>query len=131
MIRFRNRQGISLVEVVVAMTLLAVVLTSLAGATYNAARRSSRIAVDSYREAILVQELNRMTSLPWAGLPGAAGCTTVAGGSFPHTRCVSVTDLSQTRRQVRVIVTPAQPGSHPDTTLFERTNAPAGNPLFF
>lgn len=131
MIRMTNRQGISLVEVVVAMTLLAVVLTSLAGATYNAARRSSRIAADGYREAILVQELNRLTAMPWANLPGAVGCTTVAGGTFPHSRCISVTDISQTRRQVSVIVTPAQAGIFADTTVFERTNAPVGNPLSF
>jgi type II secretory pathway component PulJ len=131
MIRFTNRQGISLVEVVVAMTLLAVVLTSLAGATYNAARRASGIAGDGYRQAMMMQEMNRMTALPWASLPGAAGCTTVAGGTFPHTRCITVTNTAQNIRRVQVIVTPAQPGVRPDTTIFDRTNPPVGNPLSF
>lgn len=125
----KNRQGVSLVEVIVAMTLLGVVLSSLAGLTFQASQRSLNVAAEGYRQGILLQEVNRMTATPWAQIAGAAGCSTVTGGTFPHTRCVTVSTLSSTARRIRVIVTPSQPGVRPDTITFERSNAPAGNPL--
>lgn len=125
----KNRSGVSLVEVIVAMTLLGVVLSSLAGLTFQASRRTTTVAAEGYRQGILVQEVNRLTATPWASLAGAAGCTTVTGGTFPHTRCATVSSLSSTMRQVRVIVTPTQPNVLPDTVTFQRSNAPAGNPL--
>ncbi|MGH7551687.1 MAG: type IV pilus modification PilV family protein [Longimicrobiales bacterium] len=125
----KSRSGVTLVEVIVAMTLLAVILTSLASVTFQAARRTSVVAAEGYRQGVLVQELNRVTALPWANLPGIAGCTTVSGGTFPHTRCIAVTTVSNTIRRVRLIVTPAQPRVRPDTVIFDRANPPAGNPL--
>lgn len=125
----KNRQGVSLVEVIVAMTLLGVVLSSLAGLTFQASQRSLNVAAEGYRQGILVQEVNRVTSLPWTLLPGAAGCTTVTGGTFPHSRCVTVANVSTKTRRVRIIVTPTQPGVLPDSITIERHNAPAGNPL--
>lgn len=125
----RARAGISLVEIVVAMTLMSAVLIPVAGLTALGANRSVRNAGATYRQGILNQEVNRLTSLPFGTLPGAAGCVTVAAGTFPHTRCVAVTNVNGTLRQVRVIVTPAQPGVRPDTATFERANPPTGNPL--
>lgn len=126
---FRARAGMSLVEIVVAMTLMSAVLIPLAGLTAFGANRSVRNAGGTYRQGILNQEVNRLTSLPFAALPGAVGCVTVAAGTFPHTRCVTVTTVTATRRQVQVIVTPAQPDLRPDTATFDRANPPTGNPL--
>jgi prepilin-type N-terminal cleavage/methylation domain-containing protein len=125
----KNRSGVSLVEVIVAMTLLGVVLTTLAQVSFHAARRTIVVAGDGYRQGILLQEANRAATLPWASLPGLAGCTTVAGGTFPHTRCTTVSALSGNTRRVTVVVTPAQPRVRRDTVIVDRTNAPTGNPL--
>src|SRR5690606_97821 len=125
----RARAGISLVEIVVAMTLMSAVLIPIAGITVMGANRSLRSAGATYRQGILNQEVNRPTASPVATLPSAAGCTTVATGTFPHTRCVTVTDVTGTLRRVRVVVTPAQPGVRPDSVTFERANPPTGNPL--
>lgn len=129
MIGLRNREGVSLVEVIIAMTLLGVVLTSLAGMTYQASRRSATVATESYRQGVLMEEVNRLTALPFTNLASAVGCRTVTGGAFPHQRCVSMTSISSTIRRLTVIVTPSQPGMRPDTVIFDRANAPAGNPL--
>ena len=123
------RPGISLVEIVVALTLLAVVLTSLAGLTVTAGRGAVRVAGGGYREGILTQEINRMSAVPFASLPAAAGCQTVAGGTFPHTRCVTVASINTRLRRVTIAVTPAQPGITPDTVVLDRSNPPTFNPL--
>jgi Tfp pilus assembly protein PilV len=127
--KLQVRAGVSLVEVLVAIVLMGGVLTSLAGLTFTAARQSSRVANSSYRQATLQQESNRMLAIPFANLPGAAGCTTVSTGTFPHTKCITVTTVSATRRTIQVIVTPTQQGVRPDTLNMERSNPPTANPL--
>jgi prepilin-type N-terminal cleavage/methylation domain-containing protein len=125
----KAREGVTLVEVVVAMTLLAVALSSLAVATFSASSRSVKVAGSGYMNGIVTQELNRVASMPFANLAAAAGCMTVSSGVFPHQRCIFVTDLTGTEKQVRIIVTPAQRGVLPDTVIVRRSNPPAGNPL--
>jgi prepilin-type N-terminal cleavage/methylation domain-containing protein len=130
MIRLENREGISLIEVIVAMTLLGVVLTSLASATFQAARRSTTVAAEGYRQGVLMQEVNRLTALPWANLPTSTVCQTVSGGAFPHTRCVNpLSAPSSNSRRLRIIVTPMMPGARPDTIVVDRANPAVGNPL--
>jgi hypothetical protein len=121
--------GVSLVETLVAITLMGLVLSGLGGLAFTASRRTVDVAARSYRHGILVQEVNRLTAWPYANLGSAAGCTTVSTGTFPHQRCISVTAISSTRSQVRVIVAPSQPGVAPDTVTVERTRPPVGSVL--
>jgi Tfp pilus assembly protein PilV len=124
------RAGASLIELLVAVTLLGVVLTSLAGLSFDAARRSIRVAGSGYMQGVVTQEVNRLTALPFNQLPAAGGCIAVTSGIFPHKRCVTVTDITSMQRQIQLIVTPAQQGVAPDTVTFVRYNPPSANPLF-
>jgi type II secretory pathway pseudopilin PulG len=123
------RPGVSLVETLVAITLMGVVLSGLGGLAFTASRRTVDVAASGYRHGILVQEVNRLTAWPYTDLGSASGCTTVSTGTFPHQRCISVTVISSTRSQVRVIVTPSQPGVAADTVTVERTRPPVGSVL--
>lgn len=125
----RAQSGMSLVEIVVAMALVSAVLIPIAGISLMGTSRSLQAAGAGYRQGILVQEVNRLTAVPFVALPGFAGCTTVGSGTFPHTRCVTVTNVSATQRRITVAVTPAQPGVPPDSAVFDRTKPPTGNPL--
>lgn len=128
-ISMKVREGVTLVEVIVAMTLLAVALSSLAVATFSASQQSVRVAGSGYMNGIVTQEMNRLASMPFANLSASIGCTTVSSGTFPHQRCITVTDISGTEKQVRVVVTPSQRGVRPDTVIVRRSNPPTGNPL--
>jgi type II secretory pathway pseudopilin PulG len=123
------RPGVSLVETLVAITLMGVVLSGLGGLAFTASRQTVNVAASGYRQGILVQEVNRLTAWPYADLGAAAGCTTVATGAFPYQRCINVNAISSTRSQVRVIVTPSQPGVTPDSVTVERTRPPVGSVL--
>lgn len=127
--KLQVREGVSLVEVLVAAMLMAAVLSSLAGLSFTAARQTMAAAGSSYRLGVIQQETNRIAAVPYTDLPGLVGCTTVSGGTFPHTRCTTLTNISTTRRMMQVIVTPAQPGVRPDTLQIERTNPPTASPL--
>jgi Tfp pilus assembly protein PilV len=127
--KLQAQAGVSLVEVLVAVILMGFVLTSLAGLTFTASRQTVAAAGSSYRLGVIQQETNRVAAIPFTDLPGLVGCSTVSTGTFPHTRCTTITTISATRSQVQVIVTPAQPGVRPDTLTIERTNPPTASPL--
>jgi Tfp pilus assembly protein PilV len=125
-----NREGTSLVELLVAMTLLGIVMTSLAGLTFDTARRSVIVAGNGYMQGVVTEQVNRLAAMPFANLPSAAGCTNVTTGVFPHRRCILVVDVSTVRRDVQMIIQPGQPGLLPDTSNLVRWNPPMTNPLF-
>lgn len=72
----RPRSGISLIEIVVACTLLALTLTGLTGLYVKLAKRQQNIAIIEQRNATLAQELNRVESLPYDSItPTTTGTT--------------------------------------------------------
>lgn len=125
-----NREGTSLVELLVAMTLLGVVMTSLAGLTFDTARRSVIVAGNTYMQGVVTEQSNRLAAMPFANLPSAAGCVNVTTGVFPHRRCITVADISNVRRDVQMIILPSQRGLLPDTARLVRWSPPTTNPLF-
>ncbi len=64
----RPRGGISLIEVVVACTLLAVTLTALTGVSARMAARTRNVGVVEQRTATYFQEVNRVESMPYDSL---------------------------------------------------------------
>ena len=64
----RTRSGISLIEVVVACTLLAVTLTALTGLAARMAARTRNIGPVEQRTATYFQEVIRVESMPYDSL---------------------------------------------------------------
>lgn len=76
----RCRSGMSLIEVVVACTLLAFALTSLTGLAAKMAQRTRNVAYTEQRTATYYQEVNRVESMRYDSLMinplcAAAPCT--------------------------------------------------------
>lgn len=121
----RRSRGFVLLEVLVALTLLALVLTPLAAMTFRIANRSHRIVGASYRNAVLLDEVNYLASLPYDSLPTGTVVGAVNVDPYPHTRKVIFTDLwSGTQgkmKMVKIIITPTNPLYKPDTATFMRT----------
>jgi prepilin-type N-terminal cleavage/methylation domain-containing protein len=61
----RARSGMTLIEVVVACTLLAITLTGLTGVAIRMGERSRNTAIVEQRTAVFFQEVNRLESLPY------------------------------------------------------------------
>ena len=64
----RGRSGMSLIEIVVACTLLAVTLTAMTGLATKMAARQRNVAYTEQRVATLYQEVNRVQSLMYDSL---------------------------------------------------------------
>jgi prepilin-type N-terminal cleavage/methylation domain-containing protein len=125
----RARRGISLIEVVVAMTLFAVVLTGVAALTTQVARSAQLSSAATQRSAALAVGLNQLEALPYDSLPSRQGCRNVASTSFARRECVTVTNVAPRVRRVQFTLTPVNTVLRPDTITFDRARPTPGNPL--
>src|SRR5213082_3474104 len=79
-----GRKGFVLVEVIVAMVLLAVAVSSLAALVYSVSRSGIRTSGDAYRNGVLMQEVNRLEGIPYDSIPNGTSSIVVTGGNYPH-----------------------------------------------
>lgn len=115
------KKGVALVEVIVAMVLLAVTVSALAPLMYSVSRSTMKVTGNAYRNGVLMHEVNRLVALPYNSL--ASGSYSVSTGAYPHTREITVTEPATNLKVVRIVLTPANPSHKPDTVVFERTFA--------
>lgn len=122
-----KRRGFILLEVIVAITLLALVLTPLAGMVFKITSRSHRIIGSAYRNGVLMQQVNLLESQPFDSLAIGTSTLTSTAMPYPYTRTVTVSLVSQVyelkAKQVILIITPTNPLYKPDTTVFIRSSA--------
>ena len=123
------RRGITLIEVVVALTMFAIVTMTVASFTAQVASGSRVNAVSTVRAGALAAQVNRLEVLPFDTLPTHVGCTTVSGGLLPRDECVQVRDIAAGRREVTFILRPLSSSLRPDTVIFERSKPQAYHPL--
>jgi hypothetical protein len=114
-------------EVVVAITLLALVLTPLAAMVFKITARSHRIIGSAYRNGVLMQQINLLESQPFDSL--AIGTTTLTSTAmpYPYARKLTVSLISQVyelkAKKLILIITPTNTLYKPDTTTFVRSSA--------
>jgi prepilin-type N-terminal cleavage/methylation domain-containing protein len=118
------RKGFVIVEVIVAMVLLAVAVASLASLIYSVSQSSLAATGNAYRNGVLMQEVNRLEGLPYDSIPVGATSVSVSTLPYPHTRVVTVTEpVLATMKTVKVVITPTNLKFKPDTISFTRTKA--------
>ncbi len=126
-----GERGVSLIEIMIALSILSVVLLALGGLMFEVARHTRRSTAVSYRSAALESAASWVQALPWDSLPSATGCTdSLTAGAFMYTRCLELVSTSPTSRLTRVIVSPMGAlQAPPDTVVVERTKAKAPSPF--
>jgi Tfp pilus assembly protein PilV len=130
------RSGISLIEVVVACTLLAVTLTSLTGLSARMASRMRFAAVIEQRTATYFQEVNRASSMPYDSLSTVLTKDSVQTGNIYYVWTYTV-GAEQTSpigtsvyRDITLTVTPQVAGATATTGTIRRAKPPVVNALF-
>ena len=115
------REGFVLVEVIVAMFILAIVLSSLAALLVQVAKGSFKSAGGAFRNGVLLQEVNRLEALPYDSLTVGITTATVTDPPYPHTRQVTITNAAANIKTVKLVITPAIAAYKPDSAIFTRT----------
>jgi hypothetical protein len=126
-----NRRGVAVLELLVWIIVLSIGLLGVGGMTVAASRRASGLSMESSRNGIVLQELNKLSSLPYDSLGTRVGCVTSTAIALTYTRCVAVTnvDVGLGYKRVRLIVTPATTYARPETVYVNRSKGAAVNPL--
>ena len=120
----KARKGFVLVEVIVAMVLLAVAVTSLAAMMYSVSQSGMKATGNAYRNGVLMQEVNRLEGVPFDSVTVGTSSVTVSTGVYAHTRTITVAQpIANTVKTVQVVITPLNTLYKPDTASFTRTNA--------
>ncbi|HJU89368.1 MAG TPA: hypothetical protein VJ672_08250 [Gemmatimonadaceae bacterium] len=124
-----NRKGASITEVIVALTLFAVVMSSLAMMGVQVGHGALRAGAATKRTAAMAELVGRVQVLPFDSLPSRVGCTDLSTDGFVRRECVSVTDINARARSVTLMLIPENPQVRADTVTFERGKPATFNPL--
>jgi prepilin-type N-terminal cleavage/methylation domain-containing protein len=116
-----KRKGFILLEVIVAIFILGIVLSSLAALLFQVSQGSFKSIGGAYRNGVLLQEVNRLEAVPYDQLALGTTTTTVTDLPYPHTRTVTVTNPATNLKSVILIIQPAVAKYKPDTAKFIRT----------
>ena len=120
----KDRKGMLLVEVIVAMVLLAVAVSSLAALVYSVSRNGLIASGNAYRNGVLMQEVNRLEGVPYDSVKVGVSTVTVSTGKYPHVRTITVTEPAvNVIKKVTVVIKPTNAVFKPDTATFTRTKA--------
>jgi len=131
----RPRAGMTLIEVVVACTLLAITLTSMTSLSVKMAARSRKNAYLEQRTATLFQEVNRVESMPYNSLTTllTTDSVKVGQGYYKFTYTVdpeSVSTSGKSRyRKIKVTITPSLDPTGTQVATIRRAMPPYTNPL--
>ena len=133
----RTRSGISLIEVVVACTLLAVTLTALTGLAARMAARTRNVGPVEQRTATYFQEVNRVESMPYDSLSTGRFLVTdsvKSGNSYyvwtytVGAETVNANPTGTSRyRDITLTVTPRVTGVSAVSGIIRRARAPSVN----
>jgi Tfp pilus assembly protein PilV len=122
-----KRGGFILMEVVVAMALLALIMTPLAAMVFKITTRSHRSIGNTYRNAVLMKEVNLLESLAYDSLPGGTTTTVVNDPVYGYTKTVTIQQYFQKwqlkGKSVRLVIQPSNVLYRPDTMTFIRSSA--------
>lgn len=127
------RRGFSIIEVVVAVVLLGVSLSTLGVLAFTASRRNTTVANAAYRSGAMRTLFDRYSAIGFDDLNAATQTldSTVTAGPMPHrlqAQFLTAGVLTNERR-VQLIVTPANALIRPETSIVRRFRWSATNPL--
>ena len=126
----RRRSGFSLLEVVIAMTILSLALMGIGRFSATLHIRSRGNDLVAKRAAALQLEANKFAAVPYSTLSTwSTTDKTFTRGDFTYTRKLSISTASSTRYTIKVIVVPSTDATRKDSVMIDRTLPPTASPL--
>jgi prepilin-type N-terminal cleavage/methylation domain-containing protein len=120
----KNRRGVSLIEVMVALVLFGIIATVHTVATMRYGMRERIVALGASRSAAVAMSIDIFSAMPRGEIAAAAGCTDIT--LFPnylHERCVSVSAVGTTITRITIVITPDNTALRADTVFVDRVTA--------
>jgi prepilin-type N-terminal cleavage/methylation domain-containing protein len=128
--RGRGRGGFTLIEVIMAMTIIATAMIMLATLATSTGRRGYQNGMITKRNYALAQQVARIQVMPFDLVAQlTSGTTQLLVGDFAFNRRLAVTPLSTSRYSIKVVIQPIAGEFRPDSMTIDRTRPTAGSPL--
>jgi prepilin-type N-terminal cleavage/methylation domain-containing protein len=128
--RTRRASGFSLIEILVALSLLSIILLGLARVTFQMAATGRTADVVAKRNAALIEEANKYNAMLYANI-APSPATTLTFGDFTFQRTVTTT-VTGNRTTINIVIVPIIGGvltpTKKDSVLVHRS-LPSGSPL--
>lgn len=131
----RSRAGMTLIEVIVACSLLAITFTSLTAVSVKLAARNRSNAYIEQRTATFFEQVNRVESMPYDSLAKylITDSVKVGPGYYVWNYTVDPESLSTSGRQryrkITLTVTPRLESKSTQVQTIRRYKSPFANPL--
>ncbi|MHB1862980.1 MAG: type IV pilus modification PilV family protein [Gemmatimonadaceae bacterium] len=123
------RQGFSLIEIMIAMTMLGIVLVTIAKLSLSVASAGQSNSLVANRSAALEQQAARLGAIPFTTLQTMSSKSdTITIGGIAYARTITLTPATN-RIGVKVVLAPSSNPAATDSLLFTRANAAGGSPL--
>jgi hypothetical protein len=120
----KSRKGFVIVEIIVAMVLLAIAISSLAALLYTISQSGMVATGNAYRNGVLLSAVNTFEGIPYDSIAVGTQSSSVSTAPYPNTRTVTVTEpVVGVVKNIKVIIVPTNPKYKPDTVTFIRTKA--------
>jgi prepilin-type N-terminal cleavage/methylation domain-containing protein len=125
-----TRRGFSLIEIMVAMSILSITLMSLGKFSAIIMMRGRGNDLVAKRTAALQLEANKFAAVPYTALSTwVTTDKTFTRGDFTYTRKLTIAATTSTRYTIKVVVIPAADVTRKDSVLLDRTLPPNGSAL--
>lgn len=119
-----------MIEVMIAMTLLAIVLMSLAKMSLMVGMRGRGNDMVAKRTAVLQLEANKLGAIPYSSLSTwSTSPTTLMLGDFAYTRRMAIANTGTNRYSIKLIVMPSSDTMRKDSVTLDRTKPATNTPL--
>lgn len=119
----RGQPGFALIEAIVAIVILTIAVTTLAALMTQISRGALRVTGDSYRNAVLGQEINRIEAIPFDSIIVGTQITSVTEQPYPHTRTLIVSSPATNIRKFQLTIAPNRDYFKRDTAVLYRRRA--------
>lgn len=128
--KMTRRRGVSLIEVMVALTLFGLMATVHTLVTMRYGLRTRIAAVGAARAGALSTAVDLFSTLPAASIAGNVGCATISlNAAYVHERCVTSTAVTSTISRLQIIITPTNTAFRPDTVWVDRVTGVSTPPF--
>jgi prepilin-type N-terminal cleavage/methylation domain-containing protein len=122
--------GFTLIEAIMAMSILATVMIMLSQLALTVGERAYRNDLTTKRNLALSQQADRLYALPFDQVAAlSSGTTQMLIGDFAFNRRLTVTATTVSRYTIKVVIAPIVSEFTADSVTISRTRPAAGTPL--
>jgi prepilin-type N-terminal cleavage/methylation domain-containing protein len=126
----RPRTGVSLIEIMIAMTILGLVMMSLGKLSVVTAQRGRTNEIAAARTAALQQQSNKFSTMPFDSISTFPTATKVmTAGTFQYRRRLTISAPNTNRRRIVVVIVPVKDSTKKDSLVVDRSQPPGNTPL--